>query len=216
MSDRLAGTASTCVVYEMVIEYSTRRFVFVWARWPQSKNSFHAFVQSVSLVKRSAKRAAYELSAMNGCDNALVTRGQRFALDDRQRVELETLVARADAKPSHVRRAKVVLLAAQGLRNNEIADRLSLSVGQVSRIRHRFQEASLEGLADKPRGGRKDHAVPIEKKRLVLSIAESTPPVGRSRWTTRLIGARVGLCSATVAKVLRTARPGEERRSDAE
>ncbi|HEX4340392.1 MAG TPA: helix-turn-helix domain-containing protein [Polyangiaceae bacterium] len=141
--------------------------------------------------------------------DAHVTESRRLILDAERRRELEAFVARADARPAHVRRAKVVLLAADGLRNNEIARRLSLSVGQVSRIRNRYQQASIEGLADRPRGGRKDHAVPPEKKRLVLSIAQSTPPVGRVRWTTRLIGARVGLCSATVAKVLRTARPHE-------
>jgi transposase len=145
-----------------------------------------------------------------------VTGNRKLILDEQQRAALAAFVTHSDAKPAHVRRAKVVLLAADGLRNHEIARRLSLSVGQVSRIRHRFQEASLEGLADKPRGGRKDHAVPPEKKRLVLSIAQSTPPVGRVRWTTRLIGARVGLCSATVAKVLRTAAPRLEGRTDAE
>jgi transposase len=136
-----------------------------------------------------------------------VSEKRRLILSDSERIELETFIARSGAKPSHLRRAKVVLLAAQGLPNNEIAGRLNLSVGQVSRIRHRFREGALQGLADRPRGGRKDHAVPVEKKKLVLSIAQSTPPAGKMRWTTRLIGARVGLCSATVAKVLRTGIP---------
>ena len=136
-----------------------------------------------------------------------MTNARKLTLDEEERRALETLVTNAHEKPAHVRRAKVVLLAADGLRNHEIARRLSLSVGQVSRIRRRFQKTSIEGLADRPRGGRKDHAVSIEKRQLVLSISESTPPAGRVRWTTRLIGARVGLCSATVAKVLRSARP---------
>jgi transposase len=147
-----------------------------------------------------------------------VSEKRRLILSDSERIKLETFVLRSESKPSHVRRAKVVLLAADGLRNSEIAKELNLSIGQVSRIRNRFREASVEGLADRPRGGRKDHAVPMEKKQLVLSIAQSTPPVGRVRWTTRLIGARVGLCSATVAKVLRMGAPrlGEEQHSEAE
>jgi len=163
------------------------------------------------------------MSATNRCKNVDVVRKEahgkkspKLVLDERRRAELESFVARSDAKPAHVRRARVVLLAADGVPNNEVARRLNLSVGQVSRILHRFRETSVEGLADRPRGGRKDHAVPPEKKRLVLSIAQSTPPVGRARWTTRLIGARVGLCSATVAKVLRTARPTGEECSGAE
>lgn len=159
------------------------------------------------------------MSATNRCKNADVDRKRTtqrtFVLEARERRELETLIASAGAKPAHVRRAKVVLLSAEGMRNNEIARRLSLSVGQVSRIRHRYRKTSIEGLADRPRGGRKDHAVPFEKRQLVLSIAESTPPSGRARWTTRLIGERVGLCSATVAKLLRTARPQPREQSEA-
>lgn len=136
-----------------------------------------------------------------------MTNDRRLTLEEGERRALEAIVMNAREKPSYVRRAKVVLLAGEGLRNHEIARRLNLSVGQVSRIRHRYQKTSIEGLADRPRGGRKDHAVSVEKRQLVLSIAESTPPAGRIRWTTRLIGARVGLCSATVAKVLRSARP---------
>jgi transposase len=97
----------------------------------------------------------------------------------------------------------VVLLSAQGIPGVEIARRLSLSVGQVSRIRKRFERDAVAGLADQPKAGRKDHAVPAEKVERIVTLAVSPPPTGYGRWSTRLIARRVNLTSATVAKVLR-------------
>ncbi|MQB01072.1 MAG: helix-turn-helix domain-containing protein [Actinobacteria bacterium] len=53
-----------------------------------------------------------------------------------------------------VTRAKIVLLAAAGLRNDEIAARLDTPRQVVSKWRKRFYEQRLAGLADLPRGGR--------------------------------------------------------------
>jgi transposase len=102
-----------------------------------------------------------------------------------------------------VQRARVILLSADGVAGNVIASRLSLSEEQVSRIRTRFLENGVAGLADQPKAGRKDHAVSAETASRIAELALSPPPAGRSRWTTRLIGREVNLTSATVAKVLR-------------
>ena len=53
-----------------------------------------------------------------------------------------------------VMRAKIILLAAQGLRNDEIADRLSTRREIVSMWRKRFFEERLRGLEERPRPGR--------------------------------------------------------------
>ncbi len=71
--------------------------------------------------------------------------------------ERQALEARARAYTSpygEVVRAKIVLLAAQGLRNDEIAARLDTPRQVVSKWRKRFYEQRLAGLADLPRGGR--------------------------------------------------------------
>jgi hypothetical protein len=120
--------------------------------------------------------------------------------------ELRTLVARDQTKGGQARRARVILLSAEGVTCRDIASRLGLSLGQVSRIRGRFERSGVGGLEDRPRAGRKDHAVPREKIDLVVSLAESPPPPGHARWSTRLIGRRLGLSSATVSKVLRSRR----------
>jgi transposase len=118
--------------------------------------------------------------------------------------ELEAVIADPKTTFGHRRRARVVLLSSTGVTGRDIAVRLQLSPGQVSRIRARFTRESMAGLADRPRAGRKDHAVSTQKVELILALKESSPPPGHGRWSTRLLGARVGLSSATVAKVLRT------------
>jgi transposase len=53
-----------------------------------------------------------------------------------------------------VQRARIVLYAADGKTDVEIAARLDTSAGLVGRWRRRFFEERLEGLRDRPRAGR--------------------------------------------------------------
>lgn len=57
-------------------------------------------------------------------------------------------------------RAKIVLYAAEGLENKEIASRLDTSRQIVSKWRKRFFEKRLEGLLEEPRRGRPPHFPP--------------------------------------------------------
>jgi len=116
---------------------------------------------------------------------------------------LEALVARASAPAGVVRRARVILLSAAGMGGAEIAARFDLSAEAVSRIRRRFLAHGVEGLADRPKAGRRDHAVPPETVEQIVQLALSPPPAGRSRWTTRLLGAAVGRTSGCVSDILR-------------
>jgi hypothetical protein len=78
----------------------------------------------------------------------------RIELSDRERCELER-VARSETMPFRdVQRARIVLYAAQGLHDTEIAARLDTTPGIVGKWRRRFAERRLEGLKDKPRAGR--------------------------------------------------------------
>ncbi len=58
-------------------------------------------------------------------------------------------------------------------------------------------------MADRPKAGRKDHAVTAETEKQIVELAMSPPPAGRSRWTTRLIAKQVGLTSGCISDVLR-------------
>ena len=71
-----------------------------------------------------------------------------------QRRELETRSRRYTLPYRDVTRAKMVLLAAEGLDNDEIAARLDTRREIVSKWRKRFFEHGLAGLEERPRGGR--------------------------------------------------------------
>jgi DNA-directed RNA polymerase specialized sigma24 family protein len=75
-------------------------------------------------------------------------------LSDEERRHLETAARRYTSPYREVVRAKIVLYAAQGLGNDEIAIRLDTPRQVVSKWRKRFHEQRVAGLTDLPRGGR--------------------------------------------------------------
>jgi DNA-directed RNA polymerase specialized sigma24 family protein len=77
-----------------------------------------------------------------------------IALSDDERAHLEAAARRYTSPYRDVVRARIVLYAAQGLGNDEIADRLDTPRQIVSKWRKRFYEQRLAGLDDLPRGGR--------------------------------------------------------------
>lgn len=127
----------------------------------------------------------------------------KSTLTEKQRVELQAIVARPSERAGLVRRARVILLSAEGLKGREIARRLALSQVRVSVIRARLRSEGVAGLAERPKAGRKDHAVPQATIEQLVPLAGSPPPAGRSRRTTRLLGKEVSLSSGCVSDLLR-------------
>jgi transposase len=120
-----------------------------------------------------------------------------------QRIELKSIVKRPKEEAGVVRRARVVLLTAEGISAIEIATRLDLSPEAVSRIRKRFLDGGVNALYERPKTGRKDHALTSETIEYIIQLAMSPPPPGRSRWTTRLLAGRFGITAGAVSDVLR-------------
>jgi transposase len=71
-----------------------------------------------------------------------------------ERRELEARARRYTLPYRDVVRAKIVLMAAEGLDNDQIAARLDTRREIVSKWRKRFFEQGLPGLDERPRGGR--------------------------------------------------------------
>jgi Winged helix-turn helix len=78
----------------------------------------------------------------------------RIELDERARAELGHRAASLTLPYRTVVRAKIILLAAEGLQNAEIAERVDLSADRVGQWRRRFRAEGLGGLEDRPRSGR--------------------------------------------------------------
>ena len=83
-----------------------------------------------------------------------------IVLTDEQRAVLESKVRKYPSSYIDVVRAKIVLYAAQGMENKEIAERLNTSFQIVCKWRKRFFEHGLEGLQEAPRRGRQPRFPP--------------------------------------------------------
>ena len=77
-----------------------------------------------------------------------------IVLTQREQTDLETMARQYTSPYYKVVRAKTILMAAQGLRNDQIAARVSLPRQIVSKWRKRFFEERLDGLENLPRPGR--------------------------------------------------------------
>jgi len=81
-----------------------------------------------------------------------------------ERIVLENQVRQYTSPYCDVIRAKIVLLAAEGLSNDVIAARLDTPRQIVSKWRKRFALARLPGLESEPRGGRPAHFSPQRRR----------------------------------------------------
>lgn len=77
-----------------------------------------------------------------------------ITLTTREKCVLEAAARKYTSPYRDVIRAKIILLAAQGYSNDEIASRLDTPRQIVSKWRKRFYHERLMGLQDQPRGGR--------------------------------------------------------------
>ena len=119
-----------------------------------------------------------------------------------ERHELETLVRRHTAPQQLVLRARIILLAADGLNNSQIARELSVEADTVRLWRQRwrgFQGVALadrsvtERLTDAPRSGCPARLTPERVCRIVALACEAPCTAGRpiSQWTGREIAAEI-------------------------
>ena len=75
-------------------------------------------------------------------------------ISDEERGELERWVRAHTSSQRTVKRARVVLLAAEGVSNRQIAEMVGLNEHPVGVWRQRFETERLAGLEDRPRSGR--------------------------------------------------------------
>ena len=104
-----------------------------------------------------------------------------------------------------VQRAKIVLMAAEGTMNKDIALALKTTPNTVGRWRQRFAEKRLAGIEkDAPRSGRKPTKI---QKMAPLIIKKTTQekPQAATHWSTRTMAAAVGASHTMVRRVWKAA-----------
>ena len=114
--------------------------------------------------------------------------------------ERRELVRRVGSKLTSIRaaqRARIVLLAADGKQNKEIAASLGMGRVQVARWRERYRLQRLAGIErDLPRGA---PPATVDVARLVELTTQTTPEAA-THWSTRTMAAKLGVSAASVSR----------------
>jgi transposase len=130
-------------------------------------------------------------------------RASRITLSDADRTTLERWSRGRRTEARRVTRARIVLAAAEGKENKDIAAELNISRGAVARWRDRFAALGVAGITkDAPRGGRP----PKGREDLIRRIIEMTTqqkPANATHWSTRTLAEALGTNRSLVNRVWR-------------
>jgi len=129
-------------------------------------------------------------------------RAPEIQLTENERKRLERAARASRSNPQRlIDRAKIVLLAADGLENKEIANQLGQDRGKVGRWRQRYAERGMDGISkDKTRPGR----IPAISDSLRSEIIEKTvdsKPAGATHWSRASMAAAMGVSESTVGRI---------------
>ncbi len=120
---------------------------------------------------------------------------------DEQRAVLERWLAAHKTPQSVVTRARIVLAAAAGESNSQIARELTVSRPTVIMWRERFSQGGPAALAEtKPGRGRKP-SIPIAKVNAIVAATTQTTPPGETHWSCRSMAKAQGVSPATVQRI---------------
>ena len=129
-------------------------------------------------------------------------RGVQIVLTVEEREQLEGWVRRRNSAHGLATRSQIVLFAADGLPNAEIALRVGVHRNTARTWRGRFAERRLEGLFDEPRPGQPRKITDAMVEEVIVKTLE-TVPKGATHWSTRSMAAQVGLNQSAVHRIWR-------------
>jgi transposase len=122
-----------------------------------------------------------------------MTRPKQYevVLSDDERARLVAFTTKGVAAARELRRGRILLLAAEGRRDADVAEAVGCCVGTVARVRRRCAEAGVEAaLQDRPRPG----AAPLldgKAEAFLVALACTGPPAGAEHWTMQLLAERL-------------------------
>ena len=121
----------------------------------------------------------------------------QIVLTDEQRSELSTFARGRSAALRLVERANIILQAATGKQDQEIAAALQVGRHTVARWRARFLRYGIRGIEkDAPRPGR---ARTIDQEEIIRKTTQEKPANG-THWTTRTLARALGISEATIRR----------------
>ena len=128
--------------------------------------------------------------------------GVEFEVSDEQRGRLEAIANDGNSRLKHARRARIILLADQGLGTMAIAAGTGASKPTVRRWQRRFMEEGVDGLLRDKTRKPGTPPTPEAKVRELAGTALAPPPGGETHWTVRALAAAVGVGASTAHIIL--------------
>ncbi len=120
---------------------------------------------------------------------------------ERDREVLTSWTRSPSLRAGLAQRARIVLLAADGVGTSEIVRRVGVSKPTVIGWKRRYAEEGVGGLDDRPKSGRPRS---VDVAEIVVRTLEPPPEkLGVTHWSSRLLAAELGISNVTVAKVWR-------------
>jgi transposase len=123
----------------------------------------------------------------------------QIALTETQSEELQRNCRATSSSRADVLRARIVLLAAKGWPNDEIAQELNTNKMTVCKWRRRFAQNGIAGLQDGTRSGRPG-SLTVEQLNRILSEV-TRPPKSRGRWSCRSMARHAGVSKSRVQQL---------------
>jgi transposase len=125
-----------------------------------------------------------------------------LVLTDGERAQLQAWARRPKSAQALALRSRIVLSAADGLGNRQVAERLGVNRMTVGKWRARFVADRLDGLLDEPRPGR-PRTVLDEQVEAVITRTLETTPTDATHWSTRSLAAELGMSQSAVSRIWR-------------
>ena len=121
---------------------------------------------------------------------------------EEERAELAALASRRKTAQALAMRARIVLLAAEGIANREVAARLGIDQATVGKWRGRFVSDRLDGLRDEARCGAPRTVDDAHVEAVIVRTLESLPE-GSTHWSSRGMARASGVSTSTVQRIWR-------------
>jgi transposase len=124
-------------------------------------------------------------------------------IDEDDRQVLERWVRRHTASQALALRARIVLAAAEGGSNIDIAAQLGCNPATVGKWRRRYSEQGLDGLLDEPRVGRPRQIGDDKVEQIIVDALQQPPPDEATHWSTRAMAKHAQVSQTMVSRVWR-------------
>src|SRR5919198_727170 len=124
-----------------------------------------------------------------------------LVIADKQREILEALSRSRSAAHRVVQRARVLLLAADGVSNSEIGEVVGVSRPTVLAWRKQFSEEGLTGFGEVAKGQGPKPSISDEKIAEIVELTLHSKPEGETHWSCRSMAKQVGVSPASVQRI---------------